>query len=296
LKRCAFLTLVEQGDFVIDDDLAHPPLARRGWQVETVPWNRAGVDWKRYDLVAIRSTWDYQHHADTFLATLATIEASGARLENPLDIVRWNMKKTYLRDLATRGVPVVPTLWRDGLRPGELLPLFEATQCEEAVIKPVMSGNAQGAWRLDQASASDHAAEIEAYYADRALMIQPFEPAIVSEGEFSLLYFNGEFSHGILKVPKRGDFRVQEEHGSEIRSITPEPALLAAGNAAIRAIGKKLLYARADLVRHGNEFRVMELELVEPALYLRMDPGAPDRFADAVIALIPSIHSSGNET
>jgi hypothetical protein len=127
-------------------------------------------------------------------------------------------------------------------------------------------------------------------------MIQPFEPAIVSEGEFSLLYFNGEFSHGILKVPKRGDFRVQEEHGSEIRSITPEPALLAAGNAAIRAIGKKLLYARADLVRHGNEFRVMELELVEPALYLRMDPGAPDRFADAVIALIPSIHSSGNET
>jgi hypothetical protein len=159
-----------------------------------------------------------------------------------------------------------------------------------------MSGNAQGAWRLDQASASDHAAEIEAYYADRALMIQPFEPAIVSEGEFSLLYFNGEFSHGILKVPKRGDFRVQEEHGSEIRSITPEPALLAAGNAAIRAIGKKLLYARADLVRHGNEFRVMELELVEPALYLRMDPGAPDRFADAVIALIPSIHSSGNET
>lgn len=285
MRRAAFLTLAEQGDFVIDDDLAHAPLARRGWQVETIPWNRPGVDWQRYDLVIIRSTWDYQNQTDAFLSTLAAIEASGARLENPLAIVRGNMQKTYLRDLAAQNVPVVPTIWRDGLRPGELSVLFEAVQSEEAVIKPVMSGNAQGAWRLDRASVKAHAAEIEAHYADRALMVQPFEPAIVSEGEFSLLYFNGEFSHGILKVPKRGDFRVQEEHGSEIRSITPEPALLAAGNAAIDAIGKKLLYARADLVRHGDEFRVMELELVEPALYLRMDPGAPERFADAVVSL-----------
>ena len=286
MRRAAFLTLAEQGDFVIDDDLAHAPLARRGWQVETVPWNRPGVDWRRYDLIIIRSTWDYQNQADAFLSTLATIEASGARLENPLAIVRGNMQKTYLRDLAARSVPVVPTIWRDGLRPGELGVLFEAAQSEAAVIKPVMSANAQGAWRLDRASVKAHAAEIEAYYADRALMVQPFEPAIVSEGEFSLLYFNGEFSHGILKVPKRGDFRVQEEHGSEIRSITPEPALLAAGNAAIAAIGKRLLYARADLVRHDDEFRVMELELVEPALYLRMDPGAPERFADAIASLM----------
>jgi len=286
MRRAAFLTLAEQGDFVIDDGLAHAPLARRGWQVETVPWNRPGVDWRRYDLVIIRSTWDYQNQADAFLSTLAAIEASGARLENPLAIVRGNMQKTYLRDLAARGVPVVPTIWRDGLRPGELGVLFEAAQSEEAVIKPVMSANAQGAWRLDRASAMTHAAEIEAYYTDRALMLQPFEPAIVNEGEFSLLYFNGNFSHGILKVPKRGDFRVQEEHGSEIRSITPEPALLAAGKAAVDAIGRKLLYARADLVRHGQEFRVMELELVEPALYLRMDPGAPERFADAIASLM----------
>jgi hypothetical protein len=285
LRRCAFLTLAEQADFVIDDDRAHAPLAQRGWQVETVPWNRSGVDWSRYDLVVIRSTWDYQHQADAFLSTLAAIETSGARLENPLAVVRWNMQKTYLRDLAALGVPVVPPIWRDGLRVGELGALFEATQSAEAVIKPVMSGNAQGAWRLDRASVKAHATEIEAYYAGRALMMQPFEPAIVGEGEFSLLYFNGEFSHGILKVPKPGDFRVQEEHGSEIRSIAPEPALLAAGNAAIDAIGRRLLYARADLVRHGDEFRVMELELVEPALYLRMDPGAPDRFADAMVSL-----------
>ncbi len=250
-----------------------------------MPWNRADVDWKRYDLVAIRSTWDYQHHADAFLATLAAIEASGVRLENSLEIVRWNMRKTYLRDLQARNVPVVPTHWRERLDRGELLPLFEAAESEETIIKPVISGNAQGAWRLNRASAKVQATEIETYFADRAVMMQPFEPGIVNEGEYSLFYFNCEHSHSILKVPKNGDFRVQEEYGSEIRAVSAEPALLAAGAAAIRAIGKKLLYARVDLVRHGDEFRVMELELVEPALYLRMDPGAPERFADAVVSL-----------
>jgi hypothetical protein len=101
-----------------------------------------------------------------------------------------------------------------------------------------------------------------------------------------MMYFNGVHSHSILKSPKAGDFRVQEEYGSEIRLIEPEPALLKAGNAAIAAVGQKLLYARADLVRSDDMFRVMELELVEPSLYLRIDPSAPDRFADAVALLL----------
>lgn len=285
MRRVAFLTLHDPTGFVMDDDLAIAPLARRAWAVETLPWDRAHVDWRHYDLVVLRSTWDYQHHAERFLATLAAIEASGTRLENSLAIVRWNMRKTYLRDLAAQGVPMVPTHWRERLGPGELLPLFDAVQSDQAVIKPVMSSNAQGAWRLDRRSAATKAVEIEAYYAKRPLMMQPFEPAILTEGEFSLLYFNGVHSHSILKVPKSGDFRVQEEHGSEIRAVTAEPALLAAGDRAMKAIGAKLLYGRADLVRHGNEFQVMELELVEPALYLRMDPAAPDRFADAITSL-----------
>jgi hypothetical protein len=285
MRRVAFLTLHDPSGFVMDDELAIAPLARRGWQVETLPWDRKGVDWSNYELVVLRSTWDYQHHAERFLATLAAIEDSGARLENSLAIVRWNMQKTYLRDIAAKGVPIVPTRWRDRLRPGELLPLFDSLQNKEAVITPVMSGNAQGAWRLDRASAQAQAAEIEAYYADRPQMMQPFEQGILDEGEYSLLYFNGTLSHSILKVPKPGDFRVQEEHGSEIRAVTAEAALVAAGALAIDAIGSRLLYARADFVRHGAEFRVMELELVEPALYLRMDPGAPERFANAITSL-----------
>ena len=285
MRRVAFLTLHDPTGFVIDDELAIEPLARRGIAVETLPWDRSGVNWRNYGLVVLRSTWDYQHHATKFLQTLAAIEQSGTPLQNSLAIVRWNMQKSYLRDLDARGVKIVPTLWRERLAPGELLPLFEAAGSSEAVIKPVVSGNAQGAYRLDRATAQARAAEIEAYFANRPLMMQPFEAGILTEGEFSLIYFNGELSHGILKVPKAGDFRVQEEHGGDIRAITPEPALVAAGGAAMRAIGQSLLYARVDLVRSDDEFRVMELELIEPALYLRMEPGAPDRFSDAVVSL-----------
>ncbi len=285
MRRIAFLTLGERGDFVIDDELAVAPLARRGFAVETIPWNQPGVSWKRYELIVIRSTWDYQHHAEAFLRILAAIERA-TRLCNSLAIVRWNMQKRYLRELAAKGVPTVPTIWRERLAPGELLPLVDETGSDEAVIKPVMSANAQGAWRLDHARARALRDEIEAYYADRPLMMQPFEPAIPAEGEFSLIYFGGRLSHAIRKLPKAGDFRVQEEHGAEILAVTPEPALRAAGDAAMAAIGETLLYGRADLVRHGTGFRLMELELVEPALYLRMDPGAPDRFADCVSALL----------
>ena len=284
MRRVAFLTLSDPTGWVIDDELSVPPLARRGIAVDTIPWNRTGVDWSRYELVVIRSTWDYQHNADDFLRTLEDIERV-TRLENSSEIARWNMRKTYLRDLASRGIDTVPTLWRDGLKPGELVPLFDELGSDEAVIKPVLSGTAQGAWRLDSKRVHEHADEIEAYYAGRPLMLQPFERGIVEEGEFSMMHFNGAHSHTILKVPKRGDFRVQEEYGSSLSHIEPEAALLAAGDAAMTAIGRKLLYARVDFVRSGGAFRLMELELVEPSFYLRTEPGAPERFADAVASL-----------
>lgn len=282
MRRVAFLSLSDPTGFVIDDELAVLPLARRGWQVETLPWDRPGVDWKRYDLVVIRSTWDYQHHPEKFLAVLEAIEHSGVRLENSSEIVRGNMAKTYLRELAGHGIEIVPTFWRDRLHAGELLPLFNELRSEEGVIKPVMSSNAEGVWRVKRSNVDALATEIEAYFASRPLMLQAFERGITEEGEYSMIYLNGTHSHSILKKPKQGDFRVQEEHGSEIIPVVPEPALLAAGNAAIAAVGQRLLYARADLVRSDDVFRVMELELVEPALYFRTDPAAPDRFAEAL--------------
>ncbi len=284
MRRVAFLSLDDPTGFVIDDALAVAPLARLGVAVETVSW-RADADWGAFEAVVIRSPWDYIDHPDAFLAVLAAIDASGAALLNGLATVRWNLRKTYLRDLEAAGVPVIPTVWRDRLAPGGTAGLFDAVGADEIVVKPVVGANASGAFRL--ARAAPRAAEIEAHYADRALMAQPFVPSVVDEGEFSVFAFNGAISHTILKTPKPRDFRVQEEHGGLITAVAPAPALLAAAQRAFDAVdaatGERLLYARADLVRApGGGFWTMEVELVEPALYFRMDDGAAGRFAEAL--------------
>ncbi len=286
MRRCAFLTLADPSDFVIDDHLAYAPLAARGWRVDAVPWNRPDVKWEGYDLVVIRSPWDYTRDPEGFLAVLADIDRRGVRLENALRLVRWNLDKSYLRDLDTRGVEIVPTLWRERLAPGELADLFEEVGSDEMVIKPVVGANAEGAFRLDAGSARERAPEVEAHYADRALMAQPFARAVLDEGEYSLFYFNGVYSHNILKTPKAGDFRVQEEHGGVITAARPDPELRRAGRAAHDAVGEVPLYLRADFVRagSGDGYWLIELELVEPSLYLRIVPEAPASFASAIDA------------
>ena len=284
MRRCAFLTLEDSTGYVIDDDLAYAPLAALGWRVDAISWRRPHVEWQAYDAAVIRSTWDYVTDPEAFLDVLREIERSGTPLFNALDLVRWNIRKTYLRDLAERGIPVVPTIWRERLNGGDLPDLLKEVGTPEVVIKPVVGLNASGAFRLNAETAHSRARELSAYYADRALMAQPFLSAITTEGEFSLFYFNGEHSHTILKVPETADFRVQEEHGGTIRAVETGDALHNAGDAALRAIGTVPLYARADFVRanDGNGYWLMGLELIEPSLYLRMDPGAPERFARAL--------------
>lgn len=292
MQRCAYLTLDDPADYVIDDELTYEPLHALGWAVEVVPWRRPGVAWGRFDAVIIRSPWDYQDDPHAFLEVLETIDRSGAPLFNSLDLVYWNLRKTYLRDLAARGIPIVPTIWRDGLSAGDLIRLFADIGTDEAVVKPVVSANADGAFRLTEQSAAHRASEVEAYYADRPLMAQPFVRAVTDEGEFSLFYFNGEYSHAVLKTPKTDDFRVQEEHGGLIQPINPGSILRMLGEDVLDGLGSRPLYARADFVRQngGDAFWLMELELIEPALYFRMDADAPQRFAHALDARIAARH------
>src|SRR3954447_14942502 len=231
MRRCAFLTLEDLTGYVIDDQLAYAPLAALGWNVEAIPWQRPQVDWRAFDAVVIRSTWDYVADPEAFLDVLAEIEASGTPLFNSLDLVRWNIRKTYLRDLAARGVPVVPTIWRERLHPGQLPALLEEIGADEMVIKPVVGANASGCFRLNAGNISSRADELANYYANRAFLAQPFIPAITTEGEYSLFSFNGEYSHAILKTPKAADFRTQEEHGGHIQAVEAGGMLREAGDA-----------------------------------------------------------------
>ncbi len=278
MRRIAFLSMDSLDEFVFDDDLAIDPLKNLGWEVESVSW-RADDDWSRFDSVVIRTPWDYQAAPDEFLKVLVDIERV-TKLENPLPIVRWNLPKTYLREIQDQGVAIVPTRWGE---PGTALDIpihVEAFSADEFIVKPIVSANAQHTYWLTKKSLQKHMPELQDVFAARAYMVQPFLRNVIDEGEFSLFYFNRHYSHTILKTPEKGDFRVQEEHGGIIQAVVPEPELLDAGQRAIANL-PNLLYARADFVRDGSTFLLMELELIEPALYFRMDPLSAERFARA---------------
>jgi hypothetical protein len=277
-RRCCFLSMDSLDGYVSDDELAIGPLEDLGWHVATVSWRDSRVEWSDYDVVVIRTTWDYQNSPDEFLQVLSTIHASPARLENSIDIVKWNLSKEYLGEMEDRGVLIVPTLWNERYDAASFDGWLDRFGTNEIIIKPIVSATAEHTYRL---KSFDRA--LGSVFGSRKFMVQPFLQTVVSEGEYSLFYFDGEFSHAILKRPRSGDFRVQEEHGGSIDPIAPDPALLSAGRNGIAHISPTPLYARVDLVRGADtEFLLMELELIEPALYFRMDENASARFAKAL--------------
>ncbi len=287
MKTCAFLTLDEPGGFFIDDALAHAPLAKLGWQVSDMPWRQTEVPWAEFDAVVIRSPWDYQDDASAFMAVLEAIDRGPARLGNPLDIVRWNLEKTYLRELESKGVPIVPTLWGDAVGPDDFAGYLQALDTDEVVIKPVIGANGDDAYRVARGAEAAHLRHVAGRHDGRAFMVQPFLSSILSEGEYSVFYFNGEYSHAILKTPRAGEFLCQEEHGSSLASIEATGLLRERADQAMAAVNavasETLLYARIDLIRDAHdEFLLMEAELIEPGLYLRMEEGISERFAQAV--------------
>lgn len=266
-------------NYVSDDELAIPFLNELGWQVETISWRNKTVDWNDFEAVIIRTPWDYQKFPNEFLEVLRRIDKSKARLENPLKIVEWNLSKEYLRELEQNGIKIVPTIWDEKTVDEKSFQKWQTHfKTDEIIIKPIISATAEFTYRLKKFSP-----ELTEIFKNKPFMSQPFMPKIVTEGEFSLFYFGGNYSHTILKTPKAKDFRVQEEHGGIITAVAPSKKLLGTAQKVFDFIKPLPLYARVDFVRDASDnFCLMELELIEPALYLRMDKNAPDFFAKTI--------------
>jgi glutathione synthase/RimK-type ligase-like ATP-grasp enzyme len=283
MKKCAFLTLENRGNFVIDDEAAVQPLSELGWHVSTLPWRQTDRHWSDFDVVIIRSTWDYWENVPEFLSTLEQIDGQ-TRLANPLTLVRWNIEKTYLRDLAgNRGIAIVPTLWVDSLQTVSFDDLQEKLSSRDIVIKPTVGANGENVIRVSADDTFENKKQAVERYRNRACMVQPFIAGILIEGEYSLFFFNGVYSHAVSKVPAKGEFRSQEERGAQIRMCSPGDNLLNSAQRAIDALELQPLYARVDLVRGPlGEWLVMELELIEPSMYLRTAYDAAGDFAAAI--------------
>lgn len=281
MKQCAFLTMDNLEEFECYDSLLYAPLATRGWKVTPVSWQQTNPDWNSYEVVVIRSPWDYQDDPQRFIQVLADIDSSSARLENPLDLVKWNIDKGYLRDLQNKEIGIVPSIFSNLFTPSLCRTFFDKLGSDEIVIKPTISANADDTFRLT--SDSPLIEKLETVFDNRDFLVQPFMKQIVEEGEYSLFYFGGEYSHAILKTPRQDDFRVQEEHGGTLKLIEPEKQLLKLGQKTFSSLSPSPLYGRVDFVRADDTFLLMELELIEPSLYFNMDPNSPDRFAEAFV-------------
>lgn len=244
------------------------------------PWNAAG-DLSGFTLVLPLLAWGYQREPDHWYQALDGWEASGIRFANPIALLRWNTDKEYLLDLADKEIPIVPTRVTDALSKDDVDAAREAFETERIVIKPAISGGADGTHLLGPTDA------IPFDVLERAMLIQPMMPAIIEEGEYSLFYFGGRLSHAILKKPANGDFRVQEQFGGRETAITaPAPARHLA-EASLSAAPLMPLYARVDMVRDGQgQFCLMELEVIEPALFLSFAPDQGAAFAQAVMAAL----------
>ena len=255
------------------------PLEAEGLWVEERSWTGAG-DLAPFALVLPLLVWGY-YSSDGWSEQVARWDALGVRLRNPANVLRWNADKLYLRRLADRGATTVPTLYTEGITEEELAEAAAAFGTDRLVAKPRISAGAFQTIRWHEGASLDGAPA-------GAAMIQPYLPSIETDGEVSLIYLGGRFSHAIRKVPQPGDFRVQPEYDGIITPHAPEPDEFAAAEAALEAVEEPLLYARVDLVRDlGGKPALIELELVEPDLYLGHDSGAPARFAKAVRSALP---------
>tara|TARA_R110002049_G_scaffold25316_1_gene89068 strand:- start:1277 stop:2143 length:867 start_codon:yes stop_codon:yes gene_type:complete len=279
--KIAFLSCNDLDGFVVDDHHLQLALEARGDSVEVVSWND-DRDWSAFDVVLIRTTWDYSSNLHTFLETLKKITSSGAKLINPYELVEWNARKSYLKELQEKEIPTIPTLFHKGVTKGFITDAFEVFNSETLVIKPLIGAGSARTFVVTKNLDTDELTNIQDEIAGDEVMVQPFISDITTKGEVSLHFFNGKISHTIRKTPKEGDFRVQEEFGGLIELIQPPSQTKELAQKVLTCLSHTPLYARVDLVTSDDQWMLIELELIEPALYFRMDPDSPKRFIEAL--------------
>jgi glutathione synthase/RimK-type ligase-like ATP-grasp enzyme len=281
-RQIAFATQHTQPKITADDVLAAAALAKFGIDVIGVPWDEAGIDWAGFEAVVLRSCWNYIHHPREFVSWIEMLERKGVWLVNDFQTVRWNMEKTYLKDLVDACVEVVPTVYTpqgSGISIGEVLKQYGWAR---AVIKPTISGTALHTWVSSTGSLKEDQRQLDTLLGKRSMMLQKYLPEVETDGEWSLIYFHGQYSHAVIKVPREGDFRVQKDFGGSEQPMNPELSIRRRAEEILRVRGRDSVYARVDGVMHERRFLLMELELIEPVLFLGSNPGAAERFAVAI--------------
>jgi glutathione synthase/RimK-type ligase-like ATP-grasp enzyme len=270
-------------EYFADERLLAAAFAELGAEAEIVAWSDPAIDWGRYDLALVRSTWDYIDDPAGFLGLLARIEAASCRVLNPLAAIRWNVDKAYLVELAGRGVPVVPTRLASSASPEDLQAWVLAGGRAAAVIKPRIGGGACGVRRVAAAEVARELRLDMAAAPGGDFLVQPLVESVLEEGEYMYVFVGDALTHVLLKKPAPGDFRAHGIYGGSTDPATPAAADARQAAAILAALPHEPLYARLDLVRVDGRLAVMEAEVVDPILYFQNAPDGARRLAAAAL-------------
>lgn len=251
-----------------------PPLAARDIELIEVCWDDAEIDWSTFEAAIIGTTWDYWDRCEEFLDTLEVMSTK-TQLFNSVNLARWNIDKRYLRELESKGASMIPTVWIDSPSPASIEAAFDTLGCNDLVLKRQVGASSDGQHRLSRGTPLPEVTE--------PMMAQPFQPAILSEGEYSFLFVDGEFSHALVKRAADGDYRIQSEFGGTEFAHSPTATDLETAAGVLALLDERPLYARVDMIRdESGSLLLMELELIEPYLYPEQGPELGALLASAI--------------
>jgi glutathione synthase/RimK-type ligase-like ATP-grasp enzyme len=283
--KIALLTCEKLPNLNTEDQKIIPALAKHNIEATAVIWSDKNIHWTDFDYLIFRNTWDYFEKETEFKIWLDQIEQIGIKTLNPIEVVKHNIHKFYLREMEQQGIRILPTIFIDktnALNLAEVLP----AHWKKAVIKPAFSAGSYLTEVFEVSEISAITKQYKSIAAEKELLLQEFMPQIQTLGETSFIFFNKKFSHAVNKKPVDGDFRVQSLFGGKYTLVQPSPELIEKAQKVVNTFEEKLLYARVDGILIDNELYLMEIECIEPDLYFNLSEYSLNRFVTAIVELI----------
>ena len=268
---------------LLEDRLLQTALENKGLKVTKKNWADEKFDWGTTKYAIFRSTWDYFDRFEEFFNWLEKNKERTTFI-NSTDIINWNIDKHYLQDLATNGINIAPTLFIEQGDNTTLIDLFIKTKWTEAVIKPAISGAARHTYRITPNNCKNYENIFQELITKESMLFQEFLNNITSNGEISLIMIGGKYTHAVKKIAKKGDFRVQDDHGGSVEEYNATKAEIDFAEKCIKNCPYFPIYARVDIVYDNNNLpSLSELELIEPELWFRNCPKSAEKLAKEII-------------
>ncbi|MCS6916810.1 MAG: hypothetical protein RMK52_07475 [Chitinophagales bacterium] len=272
----------------LEDALLMASLQPMGYQVIRMHWDDPACNWGQMLAAVFRTTWDYFHRFNEFRSWLQRIRGQ-TRLINSGEVVEWNMNKNYLAELQHQGIAIPPTCFVAAGSEDTLEEIINKFGWEEVILKPAVSGAARHTYRFAAADAAWHEEVFRELLRKESLLVQQFQPSVLDRGEAALMFFDGRFSHAVLKRARPGDFRVQDDFGGTVHPYQPAAEEIELARQALQCSPQPPVYGRVDLLwDEAGRPLVSELELIEPELWLRCSEPAAALFANALYKALQS--------